>query len=313
MATSVKAIMPQSFAWNHVGKDPSVKFLVFGRTGWLGGLLGELLTGRDITWAYATSRLENKQDVEEEIAFAKPTHVLNAAGLTGRPNVDWCETHREEVLRVNVCGTLLLADACAAADIHMTNYATGCIFEYDDKHPLGSGIGFTEDEAANFAGSFYSKTKGMVEPLMKEFSTCLSLRVRMPISSDLDNPRNFIYKIARYAKVVNIPNSMTVLDELLPYSIDLALRKRVGVMNFTNPGVVSHNECLEMYRDYVKPDFKWANFSLEEQAKVIQAGRSNNELDASKLKGEFPQMLGIKESLIEHVFKPYAARMKGGQ
>lgn len=24
----------------------------------------------------------------------KPTHVLNAAGLTGRPNVDWCETHR---------------------------------------------------------------------------------------------------------------------------------------------------------------------------------------------------------------------------
>jgi hypothetical protein len=24
----------------------------------------------------------------------KPTHVLNAAGLTGRPNVDWCETHK---------------------------------------------------------------------------------------------------------------------------------------------------------------------------------------------------------------------------
>merc|ERR1719387_332604 len=86
--------MPQSFAWNHVGQDESVKFLVFGRTGWLGGLLGELLTKRDITWAYATSRLENKQDVEEELEFAKPTHVLNAAGLTGRPNVDWCETHR---------------------------------------------------------------------------------------------------------------------------------------------------------------------------------------------------------------------------
>lgn len=24
----------------------------------------------------------------------KPTHVLNAAGLTGRPNVDWCEDHK---------------------------------------------------------------------------------------------------------------------------------------------------------------------------------------------------------------------------
>ncbi len=24
----------------------------------------------------------------------KPSHVLNAAGLTGRPNVDWCEDHK---------------------------------------------------------------------------------------------------------------------------------------------------------------------------------------------------------------------------
>ena len=24
----------------------------------------------------------------------KPTHILNAAGVTGRPNVDWCETHK---------------------------------------------------------------------------------------------------------------------------------------------------------------------------------------------------------------------------
>lgn len=24
----------------------------------------------------------------------KPTHVFNAAGVTGRPNVDWCETHK---------------------------------------------------------------------------------------------------------------------------------------------------------------------------------------------------------------------------
>ena len=24
----------------------------------------------------------------------KPTHVLNAAGVTGRPNVDWCESHK---------------------------------------------------------------------------------------------------------------------------------------------------------------------------------------------------------------------------
>lgn len=131
-----------------------------------------------------------------------------------------------------------------------------------------------------------------------------TLRVRMPISSDLSNPRNFITKIARYDKVVNIPNSMTVLDELLPISIEMAKRDLRGIYNFTNPGVVSHNEILEMYKKYMDPYFTWKNFTLEEQAKVIVAARSNNEMDASKLKKEFPELLSIKESIIKYVFEP---------
>jgi hypothetical protein len=46
------------------------------------------------------------------------------------------------------------------------------------------------------------------------------------------------------------------------------------------------------------------NFTLAEQAKVIVAARSNNELDMSKMKKEFPTILGIKESLIKYVFEP---------
>lgn len=131
----------------------------------------------------------------------------------------------------------------------------------------------------------------------------------MPISSDLENPRNFITKIARYDKVVNIPNSMTVLDELLPISIEMAKRNLKGIWNFTNPGVISHNEILEMYRDYIDPEFNWSNFTLEEQAKVIVAPRSNNEMDASKLKNEFPGLLSIKESLIKYVFEPNSKKL----
>lgn len=101
-----------------------------------------------------------------------------------------------------------------------------------------------------------------------------------------------------------MPNSMTVLDELLPISIEMAKRNLTGVWNFTNPGVVSHNEILEMYRTYMDPSFKWENFNLEEQAKVIVAPRSNNELDASKLKNEFPSLLSIKDSIIRYVFEP---------
>ena len=143
-----------------------------------------------------------------------------------------------------------------------------------------------------------------VEDLLKNYDNVCTLRVRMPISSDLSNSRNFITKISRYNKVVNIPNSMTVLDELLPISIEMAKRNLKGIWNFTNPGVISHNQILELYRDYIDPKFKWDNFGLEEQAKVIVAPRSNNEMDASKLKKEFPDMLSIKDSVIKYVFEP---------
>ncbi|CAI7848417.1 unnamed protein product [Closterium sp. NIES-54] len=285
------------------GKPP-LKFMIYGRTGWIGGLLGKLCDERGIAYEYGTGRLEDRRSIEEDILRIQPTHIFNAAGVTGRPNVDWCESHQVETLRANVIGVLTLCDVARNHDLLVMNYATGCIFEYDDKHPLGTGIGFTEEESANFFGSYYSKTKGMVEEMLKAYDNVCVLRVRMPISSDLSNPRNFITKISRYQKVVDIPNSMTVLDELLPISIEMAKRGLRGIYNFTNPGVISHNQILELYRDYIDPNFKWQNFTLEEQAKVIVAARSNNELDASKLKAEFPEMLDIRSSIIKYVFEP---------
>ncbi|KAM7492497.1 hypothetical protein LguiA_035418 [Lonicera macranthoides] len=285
-------------------QKPSFKFLIYGRTGWIGGLLGKICEKKGITYEYGRGRLEDRSTLLADIQTVKPTHVFNAAGVTGRPNVDWCESHKVETIRTNVVGTLTLADVCREKGLVMINFATGCIFEYDAAHPEGSGIGFKEEDTPNFHGSYYSYTKAMVEDLLKPYDNVCTLRVRMPISSDLSNPRNFVTKIARYDKVVNIPNSMTILDELLPISIEMAKRNLTGIYNFTNPGVVSHNEVLEMYKKYIDPGFKWANFTLEEQAKVIVAARSNNEMDASKLKEEFPELLPIKESLIKYVFEP---------
>ncbi|GJN08268.1 hypothetical protein PR202_ga26174 [Eleusine coracana subsp. coracana] len=269
-------------------QKPSYKFLIYGRTGWIGGLLGKICEKQGIPYEYGKGRLEERSQLQEDIRNVKPTHVFNAAGVTGRPNVDWCESHKQDTIRTNVVGTLNLADVCREKGLLMINYATGCIFEYDAKHPEGSGIGFKEEDTQLHWFLLFQNQS----------------HVRMPISSDLCNPRNFITKIARYDKVVNIPNSMTILDELLPISIEMAKRDCRGIWNFTNPGVVSHNEILEMYKKYINPDFKWTNFTLEEQAKVIVAPRSNNEMDASKLKTEFPELLSIKDSLIKYVFEP---------
>merc|ERR1711906_68724 len=172
-------------------------------------------------------------------------------------------------IRTNVIGTLNLADLCNERNIHCTIYATGCIFKYDDAHPLGSGVGFTEEDSPNFDGSFYSQTKGYMEPLLKCYPNCMILRVRMPISDDLSH-RNFITKIVKYERVVNIPNSMTVLHEMLPASIAMTKKGLHGVYNFTNPGVISHNEVLDLYKKYIDPRYTYTIFSVDFLAKVFK-------------------------------------------
>jgi dTDP-4-dehydrorhamnose reductase len=274
---------------------PLTKVLIYGgKTGWIGGKMAVLLQEKGVEFVLADARCENRADVAAELDDVKPSHVFMAAGITGRPNIDWCEDHMPETIRTNVIGTLNLADLCNERGIHCTVYATGCIFKYDDAHPLGSGVGFTEDDVPNFDESFYSKTKGFMEPMLRCYPTCLILRVRMPISDDLSH-RNFITKIVKYERVVNIPNSMTVLTEMLPASLAMAEKGLVGVYNFCNPGVISHNECLDLYTKYIDPTYKYMNFSLEEQSKILKAGRSNNELDSTKLMKDMPEGIVIND------------------
>mmetsp|Transcript_2764 Transcript_2764/g.4172 ORF Transcript_2764/g.4172 Transcript_2764/m.4172 type:complete len:311 (+) Transcript_2764:42-974(+) len=272
------------------------RVLIFGgKTGWIGGLMADIIEKRDDVEVFlAEARIENREAVAKELDEIKPTHVLMSAGITGRPNIDWCEDHKPETIRVNVIGTLNVADLTNSRNIHCTVYATGCIFKYDDAHPLGSGIGFKEESKGNFDGSFYSQTKGYMEPMLSCYPNCLILRVRMPISDDLFH-RNFVTKIVKYDRVVNIPNSMTVLTEMLPASLAMAEKGLTGVYNFTNPGVISHNEVLDLYTKYIDPTYTYKNFTVEEQAKVIKAARSNNELDTTKLMADMPEEVKIND------------------
>jgi hypothetical protein len=96
---------------------------------------------------------------------------------------------------------------------------------------------------------------------------------------------------------------MTVLNELLPLMIDMAKNEISGTVNLTNPGLISHNEILEMYREIINNDFKWENFSIEEQTEILDAGRSNNYLDTTRLESLYPDVKNIKDSVREILFK----------
>lgn len=281
--------------------ETSPRFLVFGgKTGWIGQKIIGILQQQGFEAIASQSRIENREEVERELTLVNPHCVINAAGVTGKPNIDWCEDHKVETLRSNIIGALNLADLTYSKNIHMINIGTGCIYEYDVNHALGSGIGFKENDIPNFTGSFYSHTKGMLDRLMQNYTNVLNLRIRMPISSDL-HPRNFITKITTYKKVINIPNSMSVLDDLLPLISQMHMRGLTGNLNFVNPGVISHNEILDFYKKYLNPEFHYENFTIEEQNQILKAKRSNNELDTCQLLKEFPTVPNIKSS-VESIF-----------
>ncbi len=270
--------------------------LVFGgKSGWIGQKIVRILQELGHNPVCAQSRLENREAISAEITQVKPDYIINTAGITGKPNVDWCETHKQETLRVNVIGTLNLIDIAFLHNIHITNISTGCIYEYDAQHPMYSGIGFTEEDEPNFNGSFYSRTKILLEKLMLEYPNVLNLRVKMPISTDPDV--GFVGKIIKYKKLINVPNSLCILDDLLPIAVDMTLRELKGNYNFVNPGAMSHNEVLDMYKKYVDPNHTWENFTIQEQDAMLKARRANAELSAAKLLKLYPNISHIKDAL----------------
>jgi dTDP-4-dehydrorhamnose reductase len=279
--------------------------LLLGATGWIGSQLQAIFEAEPGRFrVFATKqRLDNfdMATLELDIICDDIDCVVNCAGLTGRPNVDWCETHTHEVIRTNLIGTLAMMEVCEKQRVHLINMATGCIFGYDDAHPIGGPV-FSEDDEANFDGSFYSLTKGMVDKLAPYYENTLHLRLRMPISCD-GNPRCFVTKIRSYAKVVNIPNSMSVLPNLLPLVPLMVERRLVGRLNFVNPGPISHNEILDMYKEIIDPKFSYTNFDLEEHDTVVVAKRSNNTLDTGRIEKEFGALVKPVHQALREAFE----------
>jgi len=274
------------------------EILIFGGNGWIGSKVYTLLTEMNIPVYKAQSRADNAVDIQNEInSIENLTHVMSFIGRTHGTyenekigTIDYLEKPGKLVENVNdnLFSPIVLAEICKKNNIHFTYLGTGCIFDYDDKHLFADDTkGFKEGDLPNFFGSSYSIVKGYTDRLMQLLynDSALNLRIRMPITDEI-NERNFITKITNYKKVCSIPNSMSVLDDLLPLLIEYALEKKIGTYNFTNPGLITHNEILEMYKEIVEPNFIWDNFTIEEQNGILASKRSNNCLDTTKLVDE---------------------------
>jgi len=290
-----------------------MKILVYGSRGWIGQQFLEIAQQKDLQIVEGKMRVNDTTSLETEIDEINPTHIISFIGRThGKiddqvfTTIDYLEQPGKikDNVRDNLFSPILLALLCQRKKIHFTYLGTGCIFKFDDTHPFGQEVdGFNEESKPNFFGSSYSVVKGYTDELMHQFSdSVLNLRIRMPITNK-PNARNFITKITNYEYICSIPNSMTVLPELLPKVVDLMTQKKTGTLNLTNPGLVSHNQILTMFKEIVDPEFTWKNFSVEQQNKILASERSNNFLETNLLQEWFPEVSNIQDSIRECLFE----------
>jgi dTDP-4-dehydrorhamnose reductase len=281
-----------------------MKILFFGNRGWIGcQFISYLKTKEDIDIVITNACADNDDLIKDLILLHSPTHIVSFIGRTygeGINSIDYLEQEGKlvENIRDNLYAPIVLSLLAERNNIHFTYIGTGCIFDEDEP----SKRTYYETDKPNFFGSSYSIVKGFTDRLMKFNKNTLNLRIRMPINSEIHD-RNFITKIVKYEKICSKSNSMTVLPTIYPIIYDMMKNKNIGTYNLTNPDYITHNEILEMYKEIVDEDFKWENFTIEEQNKILKSRRSNNHLNTKKIEKLYPEFpdirTAIRECLIE--------------
>ena len=263
--------------------------LLLGGTGYVGQAYQALLTKRNIAFRTVSradvdyTRLEK---LAKLIADTRPEFLINAAGYSGKPNVDACELHKAECLFGNAVLPGIIREACAEAKVPWGHVSSGCI--YSGRRPDGGG--FREDDVPNFSFrtnncSFYSGTKALGEEVLAGAPDCFKWRLRIPFDHN-DNPRNYITKLIRYQRLLEAENSISNLHEFCAATF-ACWERRVpfGTYNVTNRGSIFTHEVVDLIIKTGVCRKEYIFFKSDEEFMQLAAKtpRSNCVMDTYKL------------------------------
>ncbi len=280
-----------------------MKILIIGAKGYIGNRCLE-------AWDNAVAsdiRITTKDDVLALIDKHQPDVILNAAGVTGKPNVDWCETHQLETIVGNTKLPIMIAEAAQERGVYFLHIGSGCIFYGDSPH---ADKQWREDDMGNPTEVTYSRTKWAADLVLSTLPNTGIARIRMPIDW-VPSPRNMIDKLATYPKIIDVENSVTIVDDMVDVFHQLLEKKGEGIFHVTNPGTLKHREIIELYKTYVNPEHKneWiTNDDLVKQG-LATKGRSNNFLASERLGELGIEMRDVHEAM-KDVMKKYANAKK---
>lgn len=263
-------------------------WVLLGGSGYVGQAIQGALCRRGIEF-HSLARHEvdytDLQELRDYLQSNRPECLINAAGYTGRPNVDACEWHKAECLAGNSVLPGTIRSVCEDLKIPWGQISSGCIFTgCPDGRP-----GFAEQDPPNFSFrqdncSFYSGCKALGEEVLSGAENCWIWRLRIPFNN-VDSPRNYISKMMAYDRLLDATNSLSQLDEFADACVAcVEQRCEFGIWNLTNPGAVSTRQVVEMIRLAGLTDREFQFFESESQFMKIaaQTPRSNCVLDSSK-------------------------------
>jgi dTDP-4-dehydrorhamnose reductase len=272
---------------------------LLGGSGYVGQAYQALLTRKGIPFRNlrrADVDYTNPATLLAALRADRPEFLINAAGYTGKPNVDACELHKHECLFGNAVLPGIVADACAAAGIPWGHVSSGCI--YTGSRPDGSG--FTETDAPNFTFrqnncSFYSGSKALGEEVLAGKPDLYIWRLRIPFN-EVDNPRNYLTKLLRYQTLLEATNSISQLEEFVAATF-ACWEKHVpfGIYNVTNPGRITTHEVVDLIKKtgVSNKDFVFFKDESDFMQRAAKTPRSNCVMDSSKLASVGIQMTEV--------------------
>ena len=284
-------------------------YIVIGSTGYVGSKIFHFLTKNERN-VIGISRSEidytSPKILKEFLRSKKPRFLINAAGYTGKPNVDACELAKADCLDGNAVLPGTIRQVCEELKITWGHVSSGCIFS--GRRPDGGG--WTEDDDPNFSFrsppcSFYSGSKALGEEVLEGAENCYIWRLRIPFNQE-SNPRNYLQKLLNYDSLLEAENSVSHLDEFVQKCVE-CLEKEVepDIYNMTNSDSITTRQVTDWMVEEGVTDKEFKFFENENHFMENAAGtpRSNCVLDTSKAQKASIGMRPVEEAIRDSLRK----------
>lgn len=273
--------------------------LLFGSTGYIGSEFKKELIKQNIKFiCWENTKKTSFDQLQTLFKHQKITVAINAAGYTGKPNVDACEKNKEETFFGNVLWPHLLSQWCSLNDIKLIHISSGCIYTGNTLDKTG----FTEEDEPNFTFkqnncSFYSGTKALGEQAVLLNNKTYICRLRIPFENK-DNSRNYISKLLKYPKLLKAENSCSNKNEFVKACLEL-YKKEIpyGIFNIVNGGSITTEQIIHKLKNTIAKNKQFNIIDdLEFYSSCASTPRSNCVMSNKKILDYGIKMDNINDS-----------------